>query len=160
MTSKHRVFSHSNDINFNDYIKNKRGVEMIKNTKSKIGPKIIKYFNSYSDFINLAKVYYKYLTKGQIDIQVPTNILNTNTSFLVYDKINAHINSCKYCYNLDLKCDDIMFENIVDKINNIKQLINNTENLEEMIKMYEELCYNKKLLENYFKDKKMEIVYI
>jgi len=62
--------------------------------------------------------------------------------------------------NLDLKCDDIMFENIVDKINNIKQLINNTENLEEMIKMYEELCYNKKLLENYFKDKKMEIVYI
>ena len=108
MTSKHRVFSHLNDINFNDYIKNKRGVEIIKNTKSKIGPKIIKDFNSYSDFINLAKVYYKYLTKGQIGILVPTNILNTNTSFLIYDKVNAHINSCKYCYNLDMKCDDFL----------------------------------------------------
>ena len=83
MTSKNRVFSHLNDINYNDYIRNKQGVEIIKNTKSKIGPKIIKYFYSYSDFITLAKVYYKYLTRGQVGIQVPTNILNTNTSFLV-----------------------------------------------------------------------------
>lgn len=115
MSSKHRVFSHSNDINFNDYIKNKRGVEIIKNTKSKIGPKIIKYFYSYSDFITLAKVYYKYLTNGQIGISVPTNILSTNTSFLIYDKVNAHVNNCKYCYNfknsLDTcyqNCDDLV----------------------------------------------------
>jgi hypothetical protein len=108
MTSKHRVFSHSNDINFNDYIKNKKGVEMIKNKKSKIGPTIIKYFYSYDDFINLTKVYYKYLTKGHIGIQVPTNILNTNSSFLIYDKINAHVNSCKYCYNLEPKCHELL----------------------------------------------------
>jgi hypothetical protein len=109
MTSKNRVFSHLNDINYNDYIRNKQGVEIIKNTKSKIGPKIIKYFYSYSDFITLAKVYYKYLTRGQVGIQVPTNILNTNTSFLVYDKVNAHVNSCKYCYNNSkLNCGDLL----------------------------------------------------
>jgi hypothetical protein len=115
MSSKHRVFSHSNDINFNDYLKNKRGVEMIKNTKSKIGPNIIKYFYSYSDFITLAKVYYKHLTRGDIGFSVPTNILNTNTSFLVYDKITSHVNNCKYCYNfknnLDTcyqSCDDLL----------------------------------------------------
>jgi hypothetical protein len=108
MTSKNRVFSHLNDINFNDYIKNKRGVEIIKNIKSKIGSNVIKYFYSYSDFITLAKVYYKYLTRGQVGIQVPTNILNTNTSFLVYDKVNAHVNSCKYCYNLKLSCNDLL----------------------------------------------------
>ena len=108
MTSKNRVFSHLNDINYNDYIRNKQGVEIIKNTKSKKGPKIIKYFYSYSDFITLAKVYYKYLTKGQVGIQVPTNILNTNTSFLVYDKLNAHVNSCKYCYNLKLNCNNLL----------------------------------------------------
>ena len=115
MSSKHRVFSHSNDINFNDYLKNKKGVEMIKNTKSKIGPTVIKYFYSYSDFITLAKVYYKYLTRGDIGFSVPTNILNTNTSFLVYDKINAHVNNCKYCYNFKnnlntcyQNCDDLL----------------------------------------------------
>lgn len=62
--------------------------------------------------------------------------------------------------NSDLKCDDDMFENITNKINSIKTSITNIENLGEMIKMYEELCFNKKLLDNYFKDKKMEIVYI
>ena len=35
-------------------------------------------------------------------------MLSTNTSFLLYDEVNAHINSCKYCYNLDLKCDDFL----------------------------------------------------
>ena len=115
MSSKNRVFSHSNDINFNDYLKHKKGVEMIKNTKSKIGPNIIKYFYSYSDFITLAKVYYKHLTRGDIGFSVPTNILNTNTSFLVYDNITAHVNNCKYCYsyknNLDTcyqNCDDLL----------------------------------------------------
>jgi hypothetical protein len=115
MSSKNRVFSHSNDINFNDYLKNKKGVEMIKNIKSKIGPNVIKYFYSYSDFITLAKVYYKNLTRGDIGFSVPTNILNTNTSFLVYDNITAHVNNCKYCYsyknNLDTcyqNCDDLL----------------------------------------------------
>jgi hypothetical protein len=76
--------------------------------------------------------------------------------------LNNHKNNFNNTNNncLDLKCDDLMFENITNKINIIKQSINNNENLEVMIKTYEELCHNKNLLENYFKDKKMEIVYI
>jgi hypothetical protein len=115
MSSKHRVFSHSNDMNFNDYLKHKRGQEMLKIAKSKIGPNVINYFYSYSDFITLAKVYYKHLTRGDVGFSVPTNILNTNTSFLVYDKVTAHLNNCKYCYNFknDLdtcyqSCDDLL----------------------------------------------------
>jgi len=33
MTSKHRVFSHTSDINYADYTKNKKGVEMLKPLK-------------------------------------------------------------------------------------------------------------------------------
>ena len=35
MSSKQRVFSNSFEINYNDYIKNKNGVEILKNIKKK-----------------------------------------------------------------------------------------------------------------------------
>ena len=62
MTSKQRVFSHLNDINYNDYIKNKIGVEVLKNIKSNksntnINELVIKKFDSHSDLIILTKIY-------------------------------------------------------------------------------------------------------
>ncbi len=62
--------------------------------------------------------------------------------------------------NIVLNCDDNMFENITNKINALKQTINDDKSLEEMITIYNDLCFNKKLLETYFTNKKMEIVYI
>jgi hypothetical protein len=116
MTSKNRVFSHSNDNNFSDYIKNKRGVAIIKNIKTKIGNNPIKYFYNYNDFIIITKVYYKYLSNNKHNnLCVPTNMLSANTSFLLYDKFQAHVNTCKYCNSYkdvfslcDIKCDDLM----------------------------------------------------
>lgn len=116
MSSKNRVFSHSNDNNFNDYIKNKRGLAIIQNIKSKIGNNTIKYFFNYNDFIILTKVYYKHLSKtNNHHISVPTNMLSTNTSFLVYDQVQAHLNTCRFCnsstdlFNLcETKCDNLL----------------------------------------------------
>ena len=60
MTSKQRVFSHLTDINYNDYLKNKIGVEVLKNIKGNnkkenINGFIIKKFVNHSDLINLTK---------------------------------------------------------------------------------------------------------
>jgi hypothetical protein len=65
MTSKQRVFSHLTDINYNDYLKNKIGVEILKNIKDNknndtINGIIIKKFVNHSELINLTKTYYNY----------------------------------------------------------------------------------------------------
>jgi len=93
MTSK-RVFSHNSDINFNDYIKNKTGVEIIKNIRSK-SYHTVSRFVSYNLFILITKTYYKYIKNN--NIEVPLNIYNSNTSFLVYKTLLSHMKDCCNC---------------------------------------------------------------
>ena len=89
-----RVFSHNSDVNFNDFLKNKKGIEIIKNMKTKhtnFTP-----FQSYDLFKTITKTYYKY----QIDysnIEIPVNIKDSKTSYLIHNDMITHMNSCYSC---------------------------------------------------------------
>lgn len=103
--SKHRVFANNNILNFNDYLKYKNGKEIIKNIKTKSNSnKIINHFLNYENFILLTKTYFKYFITFGIEIGIPVNIYNSNTSFIVYDCLVSHINGCNTCRG----CKDII----------------------------------------------------
>lgn len=95
MSSSKRVFANEKDMNFNEYIKNKMGIEIIKNSKSK--NKEFNYFLSYDRFILLTKTYFKYIQNNSSGIMIPTNIYNTNTSFICYQSLLSHIKDCNHC---------------------------------------------------------------
>jgi hypothetical protein len=109
MNSK-RVFSHNTDINFNDYLKNKKGVQMMKNINSKSVN--VNFFFNYDDFITLTKVYFKYSNLNINSLQVPTNIYEASTSYVLYQNILSHIKDCDHCGN----CNDIL------KLNDCKEI--------------------------------------
>jgi len=109
MTSK-RVFSHSTEINFNDYLKNKNGIEIIKNIKSK--KQQILHFVSYAQFITLTKTYFKYYKQTCLEVSNLKNIYNSNTSFIFYQNMLSHLrdcHTCKYCTDIDqlYECTDL-----------------------------------------------------
>ena len=130
MNSK-RLFSHNNEINFNDYLKNKKGVEILKNIKSKNDNKISNFFN-YDYFITLTKSYFKFCNRTIQNISVPVNIYNSNTSFIYYQNTLIHIRNCEYCnYCTDITqlygCNAL--QNILYPYGNyIKNSINNINN--------------------------------
>lgn len=87
MTSKQRVFSHLTDINYNDYLKNKIGVEVLKNIKGNkkndtINGIVIKKFVNHSDLINLTKTYYNYYNLDKYSLQATKDLYNSNNSFV------------------------------------------------------------------------------
>lgn len=87
MTSKQRVFSHLNDINYNDYLKNKIGIEVLKNSKGNkkndtINGIIIKKFVNHSDLINLTKTYYNYYNLDKYSLQATKDLYNSNNSYV------------------------------------------------------------------------------
>ena len=106
MTSKQRVFSHLNDINYNDYIKNKIGTEVLKNIKSNknnatINGFIIKKFSNHSDLINLTKTYYSYYNLDNYSLQATKDLYNSNNSYVdskLYSSYNAD-NNVANCNN-------------------------------------------------------------
>ena len=99
MTSKQRVFSTKNDINYNDYTKNKNGKEILQNIKSK-NVKIIKKFINYNEFITLTKAYYNYLDQNEKCANFfTTNLYNSNISYKIYNKTIDHITNCDCCGN-------------------------------------------------------------
>ena len=102
MNSK-RVFAHNNDMNFNDYHKNRNGIEIIKNIRSKPIYPLMTTFLSYDRFILITKTYFKYVRKNNIDIRIPVNLYNSNTSFIVYDTMLSHMKDCNDCkYSKDI----------------------------------------------------------
>lgn len=88
MTSKQRVFSHSTDINYNDYIKNKNAIEIFKNIKNNQyhyqghNPNniIIKRFANHQDLINFTKTYYKYVNLNNYSLKATEDLYNSNIS--------------------------------------------------------------------------------
>ena len=91
-----KFFSHDSNINFSDYLKNKSGVEILKNLQSK-KTNTIDYFLSYEDFILFTKTYFNYLYLESPCGQVPSSLYDSNTSFIVYDKMLLHMKDCNKC---------------------------------------------------------------
>lgn len=89
-----RFFSHNSDVNFNDFLKNKKGIEIIKNMKSKNGHFL--KFQNYDLFKIVTKTYYKYQT-DRADIKIPINIAESKTSYLIHNDIILHTKYCYYC---------------------------------------------------------------
>lgn len=90
MSSKRRVFSHSPDINFNDYIKNKNVVEILQNIKQKQQINndnhrnnfLVKKFSNHSDLIDYTKTYYNYVNLNNYSLQYAKNLYTSNISFV------------------------------------------------------------------------------
>ena len=103
MISK-RVFAHNNNVNFNDYYKNKNGIEIINNIRSKsLNNPVLSTFLSYDRFILITKTYFKYVRKNDYNIQIPINLYNSNTSFIVYESMLSHMKDCNTCkYGKDI----------------------------------------------------------
>lgn len=96
MNTKHRVFAHDINENYNDYLKNKNGVEMLKNRKTKTDR--IKTFINYREFILLTNAYYKHIHCGDVcSIKVLPDLYNSNESFIIYENVLSHIGNCGYC---------------------------------------------------------------
>ena len=95
--SKQKVFSHDIDINYNDYTKNKNGIEILKNMKSKNCTNIKKFIN-YNEFIILTNAYYKHLKpSNDCDLFTTKNLYHSNISFITYNTILNHVNECNCC---------------------------------------------------------------
>jgi len=102
---KKRVFSNNQDTTFHNYLKNKKGTEIIKQLKSS-GNKI-KFLN-YDDFITLTHSFSK-----NANIMNTSNQLSANNkihNLIYYEKIQSHLKDCNSCRvnneNL-LICDNI-----------------------------------------------------
>jgi len=95
-----RVFSNMNNLNFCDYNNIKKGIEIMKNKKSQ--DLTLDYFFSYSDFLTLTKVFFKYnnnaISNNNYE-KVPFSIIEGSESFNIYNKMSLHINNCEICKN-------------------------------------------------------------
>ena len=96
MNTKKKIFSNKTDLNFSQYLKNKNGIEILKNLQSK-KTNTIDYFLSYDDFILLTKTYFNYLYLDTPCSQVPMNLYESNTSFMIYEKLLSHLKDCNKC---------------------------------------------------------------
>lgn len=92
-----RPFASNQQIDFKDYINNKKSVEIIKGSKSQNSN--LDYFISYNDFIQLAKSFYKYSNSNSDIIKEPLGLFDKTTSSHVYNQIVDHIKYCSYCNN-------------------------------------------------------------
>ena len=112
MTSKHRVFSHALDINYVDYTKNKKGVEMLKPLKIEYN-KIHKYeqdteifkninrFKNYDEFLNMSRSYFNYIDE-ECRPEFVKNLYNANISYVEKDLFDDDNNITKVCKEEDL----------------------------------------------------------
>lgn len=92
-----RPFASNQQIDFKDYLNNKKSVEIIKGSKSQNTG--LNYFPSYNDFIQLAKSFYKYSNTNSNKIQEPLDLFDKSISTHVYNQIIDHIKSCSFCSN-------------------------------------------------------------
>ena len=99
-----RIFSKSNDLSCNDYIKNIKGKTILSNLKTNYSNnrtiktnnnKIISYL-SYNDFLVITQTFYKYSNLKK-NYKPPQKIIDLKTSFIFYNKILNHIQSCSFC---------------------------------------------------------------
>ena len=104
--SKQRVFSHKDSCDYKDYLKLKSGEIMLKNQKQKQkqNPYLNRFFfNSYQEFLNATKAYYKYKNNPKCTYQLLRDIYNTNSSFILCNPVLEHIKDCACCCNIEKK---------------------------------------------------------
>jgi hypothetical protein len=97
MMTKQKVFSNTNDTNYNDYIKNKNGVEILKTIKRGCQDLEndnecveLKQFKNYNDFLTLTKSYNNYLYNDKCETVATKNIYESNNSFVLKNKENEY----------------------------------------------------------------------
>jgi len=101
-----RLFANNQTIDFNEYLKNKKGLEIIKNLKSKkikINQRI-DFYLSFEDFMIITKTYYSNLIETNFCFESPVNIFNSNNSFIIYENMIEHFKDCNNCkkYNKNI----------------------------------------------------------
>ena len=109
--SKKRVFSNDNNINYQDYMNNKKGIAIIQNQKS-VGRQRIHRFLSYQEFIILTRTFFLYSQKNRNLLKAPFTVLQASRSKVSFNKINEHISVCDFCLYISdpndfLKCREI-----------------------------------------------------
>lgn len=90
-----RPFANNNNINFNDYINNKKSIEKLKNIQSQ--NRNLNQFLSYSDFIQLTKTFYKYSNVLSEIINEPLLLYDSPNSTIIYNNVINHVQNCSYC---------------------------------------------------------------
>ena len=92
-----KFFSNNDDTSYNDFLKIKKGREIIKNEISNKRYNLNTFIN-YETFLILTKTFYDNLNK-RYKYAPPVSITNSNTSYINYKSILAHLHDddCDYC---------------------------------------------------------------
>lgn len=92
-----KFFSNNHDTSYNDFLKIKKGREMIKKAISN-KKKNLNTFINYETFLTLTKTYYDNLN-NRYKYAPPVSITNSNTSYINYKSILAHLHDdhCDHC---------------------------------------------------------------
>lgn len=92
-----KFFSNNNDTSYNDFLKIKKGREMIKKAISNKKYNLNTFIN-YETFLILTKTYYDNLNK-RYKYAPPVSITNSNTSYINYKSILDHLqhDDCDHC---------------------------------------------------------------
>jgi len=94
MTCKQRVFSHTFDLNYADYNKNKKGNEILKTLKNEYNNTTNPYkeslfelnkFQNHADFLTISHSYYNFLY-DKCGLEFVQNMYNSNISSVDEDK--------------------------------------------------------------------------
>jgi len=109
--SNKRVFSNDKNINYQDYMNQKKGIALIHHQQS-IGTQKLKTFLSYQDFLILTQTFFLYSQNFPLVKKSPFTIYQATVSKVSYEKFNHHISSCAFCLNVKdpedfLKCREI-----------------------------------------------------
>lgn len=91
-----RVFSNNQDISFHDYLRNKKGIEIIKNLKSSTTCNKVKFL-SYNDFTTLSRTFSRNSNILSTNIEKNRSIDDKTMGLIYYEKITSHIKECEIC---------------------------------------------------------------
>lgn len=91
-----RVFSNNQDTTFHDYLRNKKGTEIIKNLKSIAGCNRVNFL-SYNDFLMLSRTFSRNSNILSTNIENKISIDDKTVGLIYYEKITSHIKECEIC---------------------------------------------------------------
>ena len=104
MSNYKHYFSNKQDVSYNDYLKTKKGKEIIKKSISD-NKTYINTFINYETFLILTKTFYENIN-NKYTVAPPVSITDSVTSHLNYKSVLAHVNDddchyCKTCENIE-----------------------------------------------------------
>ena len=90
-----QFFSNNYDINYNDYLKHKKGKAGIKKLISD-KKYYVNSFIDYDTFLTLTKAFYKQIN-NKYDVSPPRSISDADSSYKSYKSFKSHVDNCSYC---------------------------------------------------------------